>query len=91
MRKESPCDGNMRFPDRCHTHITVEHMEKTYSNGGPRGEAKEKGETTRETVRGSMIPRRMSNGSGIRFSVGVADAAICPTWHAQTQRIEGDA
>ena len=37
-----------------------------------------------------MIPRMMRRGSGVRLSVGVAEAVICPTWHAQTQRIDVD-
>lgn len=76
----------------CNTSITLENWEKTknYNNGGPRGDAKEKGENTTRIVRGSMIPKRMRRGSAVRFSVGVAEAAICPTWQAQAQRVDVD-
>ena len=63
---------------------------KSDNNGGPRGDAKKKGGNITGMVKGSMIPRRIRRGSGVRFSVGVAEAVICPAWHAQTQRIDVD-
>jgi hypothetical protein len=60
------------------------------NRGGPRGEAKVKAWETEGVIECGRSGKAMKGGRREKVLVGVAVEAICPTWHAQEQRIEVD-